>query len=160
MKTILLIIFYSVTAFAQNVSISGHVKSSEDLTDFNGVNVYVVKDGKIKFGAITDEKGNYQIKDIPIGTYDIKLSFLGFMDKVISDFDIKSETKLVDIFYPDLCEKSNKNCPYNHTENIIPIVYGLPSKKMERQAKNGKIKLGGCFTLCPKWYCNKHKLEF
>ena len=160
MKEIIILFFYSIVAFAQNVSITGHVKSSEDLSDFDGLSVYVLKNGEIKFGAITDKKGNYIIKNIPIGTYDIKVSFIGFKDKIISDITLNSDIKLVDIFYPELCNKSVKICPHKHTENIIPIVYGYPSKKMTRQAKNGKIKLGGCFTDCEKWYCKTHQIEF
>jgi hypothetical protein len=45
------------------------------------------------------------------------------------------------------CEKCNGR--------LIPIVYGLPSGKMFRDAERGKVKLGGCMVSPenPSWYC-------
>jgi hypothetical protein len=70
---------------------------------------------------------------------------------------------LFDIVHPGPCSESLKTCPNgNHSDNLIPIVYGLPGKKSRRKSENGKIKLDGCIvTGCdPKWYCKQHDLEF
>ncbi|GHN01802.1 hypothetical protein WSM22_32910 [Cytophagales bacterium WSM2-2] len=51
-------------------------------------------------------------------------------------------------------------CPENHTDNIIPIVYGLIGKL--KDSKNVEIHLGGCVVSdCdPKFYCKTHQKEF
>jgi len=64
----------------------------------------------------------------------------------------------------DNCDPgSEKICPIgNHSKNVIPILYGLPNQKGLRQAKKGKVHLGGCLwdECAPKWYCRKHKKSF
>jgi hypothetical protein len=55
-------------------------------------------------------------------------------------------------------------CPENHTDKIIPIIYGLvvhvKSKANEKQEPD--YFSGGCVTTgCdPKYYCTIHKIEF
>jgi hypothetical protein len=51
-------------------------------------------------------------------------------------------------------------CPKNHTDNIIPIVYGLIGQTTD--SKDDEIHLGGCIMSdCdPKYYCKKHQIEF
>lgn len=51
-------------------------------------------------------------------------------------------------------------CPENHTDNIIPIVYGFIAQAAD--SKNDEIRLGGCIvTDCdPKYYCKRHQIEF
>lgn len=53
-------------------------------------------------------------------------------------------------------------CPHNHTDSIIPMVYGMPSEELFAQADSGLVALGGCEL--PEnpgdWWCKKHKLEF
>ncbi len=54
-------------------------------------------------------------------------------------------------------------CPVDgHFDSIIPIVYGMPSPKLMKQAEKGKVKLGGCviYNEMPKWYCKKHEVDF
>ena len=53
-------------------------------------------------------------------------------------------------------------CPIgNHTNNIIPIVYGLPTPKTMAKAKKGLVHLGGCvLSNCdPHYYCTVHNKE-
>jgi N-acetyl-gamma-glutamylphosphate reductase len=56
----------------------------------------------------------------------------------------------LDSFYPNPCIDSNGIYSSKHTDQIVPIVYGLPSKTTIRQHRNGKISLAGCFAGCPK----------
>ena len=53
-------------------------KSGEDLI---GANVFIVN---TKLGSSTDIEGKFQIKKIMEGTYDVRISFLGYETKVIS----------------------------------------------------------------------------
>ena len=156
-------LLFTFSIFAQNIDVRGHISYKEDNSDFIGVNIYLLKEGVIKFGSTTDLKGNYEIKNIPTGLYDIRLNFLGFKDKYIPNYIINSETKILDFEYPNSCKATKKFCPYGHKDNLIPIVYGLPrSTKLIKKAEKGKIKLGGCvISNCdPKWFCKIHNLEF
>ncbi len=60
-------------------------KSGEDLI---GTNVFIVN---TKLGASTDIEGKFQIKKVPKGIYDIRISFLGYKTKLISGVAVKSE---------------------------------------------------------------------
>jgi hypothetical protein len=56
-------------------------------------------------------------------------------------------------------------CPRNHTDNIIPIVYGLIATRGDTFIKNKKdeeIRYAGCVTTdCdPQFYCKQHDIEF
>lgn len=72
------------------------------------------------------------------------------------------DVKLPDIAYYD--EFQNKKlCPLCRlSDEIIPVIYGLPSKKMMRDAKRGKYQLGGCVIMenNSKFFCKKDNFEF
>jgi hypothetical protein len=55
-------------------------------------------------------------------------------------------------------------CPKNHTDNIIPIVYGLvvTGDKLVKNKKDMKVKYAGCVTTdCdPQFYCKEHDINF
>jgi len=56
-------------------------------------------------------------------------------------------------------------CPKNHTDSIIPIVYGLVTRKGDtfiKDKKDMKVKYAGCIvTGCdPNYYCKQHDIEF
>lgn len=53
-------------------------------------------------------------------------------------------------------------CPKNHTNNIIPIVYGLIGFINKSDSIKNSIHQGGCIvTGCdPNYYCTIHEIEF
>ena len=56
-------------------------------------------------------------------------------------------------------------CPKNHTDSIIPIVYGLVVTNGDtfvKDKKDMKVKYAGCVTTgCdPSFYCKLHDIEF
>jgi len=53
-------------------------------------------------------------------------------------------------------------CPKNHTDSIIPIIYGMPSEEMFIQADSGLVRLMGCEVSDndENWYCKKHNISF
>lgn len=162
-KTIfILCLFISSILFAQNVDIKGHISHLKDNSDLVGVNITFIKDRITIFNATSDGKGNYEIKNVPFGLYDIRLNFIDSRDKIIRNYLINQETKNVDFTFPDSCKVADKICPYGHKNNLTSIVYGEPTKGLLKKAKKGKIKLGGCIvSYCyPKWYCKKHKIKF
>ena len=58
-----------------------------------------------------------------------------------------------------------KHCPKeakDHSNRIIPIVYGEPTSTSLKKAEQGIIKLGGCIVdiHSPRWHCKKHDIDF
>lgn len=73
-------------------------------------------------------------------------------------------------------------CPFGHTDDIIPISYGLPDNDYYREmTKNETVHFAGCHchnrvtgkrinkdgsisylceSLDPKWYCKRHRIMF
>jgi outer membrane receptor for ferrienterochelin and colicins len=76
MKVLLSLLFlpFSIEAvFSQTASIGGVVRSEQEKLPF----VNVVLEGTTK-GAATDENGHFLIKDVPVGTYRLLVTSLGF----------------------------------------------------------------------------------
>jgi hypothetical protein len=46
-------------------------------------------------------------------------------------------------------------CPYCASDEVIPIIYGLPSPATEENARKGEFILGGCVVEegSPNLYC-------
>jgi hypothetical protein len=60
-------------------------------------------------------------------------------------------------------KKRKITCPKGgHTDNIIPIEYGMPTREAAEEEKEGKIMLGGCCEEddSPQHYCKTHKIKF
>ena len=82
-------------------------------------------------------------------------------DKNNPSNDIKKVYVPDTIFYRHYEEK--KTCPIClKSKHVIPIKYGMPTKKMFGQAKHGKFRLGGCIINedNPKFYCKSDNFEF
>ena len=59
------------------------------------MNVVVLKeiDSALVTGAVTDEKGKFQINNVPAGTYFLRFSLLGYEENRSADFTINSDRK-------------------------------------------------------------------
>jgi hypothetical protein len=163
MKSILIYISFliNLVSASQTTELKGNVLSTEDETPFAGVTIQLLQSEKVMFETQTNFAGDYIIENIPIGNYDFKVSSFGYPDKIIYSFPIQTYVKALNLKYPD-CKQAEKICPKNSLDKIIPIVYGLPDRKLMRKAGNGKVRLGGCiYTNCsPHWYCKKHNISF
>lgn len=51
-------------------------------------------------------------------------------------------------------------CPEGHSDEIIPIVYGLPTDEMFAKSDSGLVYLAGCEMEEEQWYCKKHDKTF
>ena len=49
-----------------------------------------------------------------------------------------------------------KKCPDCSSADIIPIMYGMPGDKMQKDYMDGKIRLGGCGVEVGGSQANKH----
>lgn len=73
---VLIFVFSSVSLFAQKGSISGIIKSGDTPLEFASVGL----EGTA-LGSSTNTKGYYKVKNIPYGTYTLKVSVVGFETK-------------------------------------------------------------------------------
>lgn len=162
---ICLLVFIAFNMKAQTGNLKGNVNHGVDFSPSYGVTISLENDSLGAYGDFSDSTGYYEVENIPIGKYTLKLAFIGYPEHIIQDFEIfKDSTLNLNINYP--CPNgeniSKKVCPHGHKDKIIRIVYGYPTLRMMRKEKRGKIHLGGCIVSeCdPKWYCKIHKIEF
>ncbi len=156
--------FILTSSFCQRGGLKGHVTDRVDKSGFAGLKIFVLDNNSTVTGTITNQTGDFEIDNIKPGTYRIKLQLLGYRESYLQTPITISADKIeqMNLIYPDSCGKSKKICPRGHTDNLIPIVYGLPGKKLMTKSEKGKVRLGGCIvTDCdPAWYCKKHEIEF
>jgi hypothetical protein len=53
-------------------------------------------------------------------------------------------------------------CPHCGSDDLVPIVYGLPDSTMSDAASKNEISLGGCVVMLghsPAWYCRACRKE-
>ena len=170
MKSVITILFlcFSYCSFCQ----TGKVKIDITITDtikpyFLGIYARKEKTPTSNINILTS--GSYLMKDLIEGYYNFEFfSFESssrrlYIDSVKVRNDSVTNLKVI---YPGPCKfvygKDFKPvCPFNHSDKIVKIVYGYPSKKMMKKAKKGLIHLGGCiiYYCDPKYYCTIHKTE-
>jgi len=76
--TVLLVLSFAVSSIAG--SIHGSVKSTADQSELAGANVVIIG---TKMGASTDLTGEYFINNLPAGSYSVKVTMLGYQEKII-----------------------------------------------------------------------------
>ena len=91
-RIILLFTFIAAAVAAQNNSplgsLKGQVLDSETKQPLIGVNVFVAQN---QSGTSTDTKGNYNIENIPVGTYTIEYSYIGYEKVTKTDVIVRSQ---------------------------------------------------------------------
>jgi Fe(3+) dicitrate transport protein len=91
--SILLTYFLSLSfAFAQRNAVQGKVLD-QNQKPVEGVSIVV--DGTVR-GVQSDQNGNYMLKDLPVGTYELRASMIGFKAQILSFSIGKEEVKEVD----------------------------------------------------------------
>ena len=78
---LILFVCYTALAAAQGV-VKGKVldKSNDEPIGFVNVVLANASDGKMAKGAITDENGSFTLTDLPYGSYELKVSYVGYKD--------------------------------------------------------------------------------
>lgn len=119
MKTLLstfLLVFFvsSFSTFAQSTGqINGTVTDSITGEPLIGANVYVTLNGSL-FGTTSDPEGYYVLKPLQPGIYDVKVSYVGFTEKVIQGVRVSQNAiKLV-------------NVQISNNINLPPIIVTTP----------------------------------
>jgi len=65
--------------FAQNINLTGKITDSDSGEPLIGANVIIDGNG-LNTGAATDANGTYFIEGVPPGSYEIKISYIGYSD--------------------------------------------------------------------------------
>ncbi|MDB5256406.1 MAG: TonB-dependent receptor [Chitinophagaceae bacterium] len=83
-----LLVFVQVAAYAQTGTLKGIASDSTNSEALIGAVVSVVDNNAI--GGVTDIDGSFVIEGIPAGTYNFKISYLGYKDRMIEGVSIQS----------------------------------------------------------------------
>ena len=163
----LLFIFNTLTIFGQTGQKLGIIQKRDSLLNFKYLTVLLIKDSSEVKGTIPAKSGEFSIKEVPKGIYSLVMRQIGFRDAFTDNIVVSDgKTTELNLNYPPPCEfvygkNAEVKCIGGHTDNIIPIVYGLPTKRTMNRAKKGLVRLAGCIVSeCdPQYYCKMHKLE-
>lgn len=169
MKTCFLAVLFviSMATFGQTGQLVGHITKQDSTLDFGYLTILLKQGKTIIAGTVPGNIGDFNFRVPKEGIYSIVVQQLGFRDAITDSIKISNSTITeINLAYPPICKFIYKageipKCVGGHTDNIIPILYGLPSDKSLKQAQKGKIYLGGCVvTDCdPQYYCKTHKRE-
>jgi hypothetical protein len=167
-----LLIFLSLIS----VELTGQaIKGKINWTDktFADTNVYItatrirdIKDST--FVTKTNRNLEFLLTLKEKGEYYVRLKHVAYNDTSFIVNMRGDSSTILTINYPNkICQydlaRNIKICPITtHRDKIIPISYGLPTRRIFRIAKRNRVYLGGCvITDCdPTWYCERHELTF
>lgn len=90
----LCLLFVGAFAQEQTGSLEGVVLDRASKQPLELVNVVIQG---TNYGAATNANGRFTIHNIPVGTYTVKFSMIGFTDKLVSDVRIKQGTSSLDV---------------------------------------------------------------
>lgn len=136
-KIILTYLFISLSVvFAQTFEISGRITDPE-FTPIPGVNVYILNS---TFGDATNDKGFFQIRNIPAGSYELEISAIGFSKKR-QKITLNKNIKIDFILIPEAIKTDEivvTAGKYEQKKSELPvsteIIYG--TKLLERNFRN------------------------
>jgi hypothetical protein len=160
--------FISVSALSQSGQIVGQIERNNDpFLEYIYLTAFLKQGDSIIKRTIPDQSGVFKFGEINKGIYSLTIRQIGYRDFVTDSLQIQGDTILqLNLKYPPTCiyiySKDQKpTCINGHSDKIIPIVYGLPTKKTMNKAKKGLVKLAGCIvSVCdPHYYCSIHKIE-
>ncbi|MGB5376946.1 carboxypeptidase-like regulatory domain-containing protein, partial [Muriicola sp.] len=133
----LLLLLCGFISWAQN-SLEGSILNSETMEPLEEVSVYFPQ---LEKGAITDKQGNYQINNVPLGSYKFIASYIGYLT-YSSTLDIQSGVNSLNILLtPSAIEMQEVivSTPFHklQRENVMKV----EQEKMADLRTNGAITL-------------------
>ncbi len=89
----------NVSAGQNQCKITGRIldAASKDALVSATVSVHKPADSSVVGGSVTDKQGNFAIEDIAEGNYYIKVSYVGYSDKVVPGVTIDKSKNLLDV---------------------------------------------------------------
>lgn len=86
------LIFATGAAFAGNGKVSGQVFDKKTKEPVWGAGVKLLQNGApTGLGAVSNEKGNYTILNVPPGSYDIEITFTGYGKQLIKALNVQTD---------------------------------------------------------------------
>jgi hypothetical protein len=170
MKTRLTITFVFLTFFGHG-QISNKSDAFYNLTImYRPATITILKDTNSSSSVVKNSQ-KITYPSIKPGHYKIQISGQGQPTIIRDSIIVLAGQKLVLSFKvegPCLYDHPANyvpTCPKNHTDSIIPIVYGLVvtiGDTFIKDKKEMKVKYAGCVTSgCdPQLYCKEHDIEF
>ena len=153
-----------VSVFAQKGEISGYLIDKLSKEPVIGATILMFETNDM---TVSDTNGFFKVSNLESGKYSFGVKLIGYKDTTISN---------VVVVEPDLNLELNiflSECKYHilghpktrpicgKTDNVVPILYGIATKKMIKKEKKGLALLGGDRTGCdPLYYCKKDKIKF
>ena len=143
-------------AFSQDGALKGRVTDADTKEPIPTAQVIVKLGGKIVGGAITDFSGDYTIKPIAAGSYDVEVSFMGYGTQRVTgviinansdrylDFKLESSVKAIEgvtikAYKIPLIDKDNTKQGGTLTKEQIDKMPG-------RDANSMAVTVGGVFS--------------
>src|SRR5690554_4469252 len=81
----------TISAQVGQGSIMGKVLDGESGEPVPFANVTLLDDGEQVLGTTTDFDGEYTLKPIPSGTYDVQVSYVGYQTKRMTSISVSSD---------------------------------------------------------------------
>ena len=139
--TVGLLLAANVVVFAQG-TLRGTIKNASTKEPEPFVNVVVLQNGEQKGGAQTDFDGNYTIKPLAPGNYDVKVSSVGFAPVLLKNVPVKASgfSYAEDI----MLEPSSKTLDeVKIVEHKIPLVDKGNPESGQRVSKEDIARMSG-----------------
>ena len=97
--TLLVWILTILTGLAQNGLLEGVVvdEATEESIPFASVAIMKAGEENAFAGSVSDENGRFLIEDVPYGTYDMVVSFIGYNSRELPDITISSGSRNLDM---------------------------------------------------------------
>lgn len=87
---------YSFSQETQSLSqtIRGQVVDKETQTALPGANIVILNTDPLK-ATVADFDGNFRIEDVPVGRFDVEISYIGFKTNLISEMQVTASKEIV-----------------------------------------------------------------
>jgi CarboxypepD_reg-like domain/TonB dependent receptor/TonB-dependent Receptor Plug Domain len=91
---ILLFLIFNAKAQVLTQTVRGSIVDKASETPLPGANI-VVENSNPFIGTSTDANGNFKITKVPVGRQTIKITYIGYKDRIVSNIDVTSGKELV-----------------------------------------------------------------
>lgn len=133
---LLLIIFCLKNSMAQKPQVNkggdgivhGNIISEGQVLPFATVSLYKNSDSSLVTGIITDEKGRFELTDLPVGKYYLNVSFIGFKTGTFNNIEISASNSIVKIQNFEIKPDIQSLNEVEITSNLPAIDYQIDKK--------------------------------
>jgi hypothetical protein len=133
-----LLSFFSFNGIAQNLTITGQLISTGDSIPIESASISILKKNEIVSNTVSDKNGQFQINDLLVGDYSLKVTHILYDSLSMS---ISNISKSVDFGKIELYPKSNvlEEIFITGSSSIVKIDRQLffPSREDVRKSSNG-----------------------